>query len=225
MCAGIKEVATALRMEASDDPSAERRSEDGARLERRLEGTARKLDEGVARLDEARSTVGAAGEAVESKGLRAEDFPALARRVGLAEAAVGKALAVAREVRAYVAGALEEVSGKNALPTLVDRVAARAGKPLARAVDEDFPAARKALGIFRTALEARRADAAEAAAARGGLARLRDRRRETADGLEGSPDVAELIATLSEIELEHRQIVQRLRDLAHRLEQAVLHGF
>src|SRR5262249_48231310 len=145
--------------------------------------------------------IGKAIRATESKEVRAADLPERAREVGDAEEAVGKALAAIRDIRADCDAALK---GKKALPGLTARLSEPVGKPFGKAVDEDFPAAQKALAGFRAALEAGKADADKAKGANDAMTQLIDRLSEVRAALDDPPDVGELIATLAEMEWDQR---------------------
>src|SRR5262249_39385041 len=164
----------------------------------------------------------AAIKAVESKDFREADFPPQARRVGQAEKAFEKALEVAREAQADCAAALKELKEKKALPGMTARLEERVGKPLGQAVNEDFPAAQKALGPLRAALEAGKLEADKAKGAGERLARLLNRLGGAQDGLQDLPGTSELITSLSEIERDQRRILVRLEDLEVRLKDELL---
>lgn len=220
--AKLKEAVAAIRKEAPDDLLAERRSREGKELGRRLELAALMLGEEVTRLHDARSHVLAVIKAVELKEFHVANFSAQARRVGEAEKAVGRALEGAREVQADCAALHKELKAKKALPGLTARLEGRVGKPLGQAVNEEFPAARKALGAFRAALEAGKLDANKSKGAGERMAQLLGRLDEAKDGLQDLPDIGELIAILSEIEWEQREILKRIHDLAGRLVEDLL---
>jgi hypothetical protein len=94
-----------------------------------------------------------------------------------------------------------------------------------QAVNVEFPAACKALAAFRATLEPGKWDADKTKGAGERMAQLLNRLNEVGDGLYDLPDIGELIALLSEIEGEQREIRKRVRDLAASLEEDFLKDF
>jgi len=170
-----------------------------------------KLDKEITRLDDVRVNVLVVIRAVEAKKLKEADFPPLARKVGEAEKAIETTLEVVQEVQAGCTSILKELKEKKALPGMTARLEERVGKPLGQAVNEDFPAAQKALGPLRAALEAGKLEADKAKGAGERLARLLNRLGGAQDGLQDLPGTSELITSLSEIERDQRRILTRLR--------------
>jgi hypothetical protein len=214
--ATLEKAVAAIRKESAVDLFAERRSKEGKELERRLEGAALKLGQNIAQLDAARSNVREVSIAVESKHFQEVDLAAQAQRVGDAERSLDRAWEAAREVHADCAAAFQALQAKQAVPRLTARLEGQVGKPLGHAIKEEFPAARQALRACRAALKAGKWDTDITKGTGERMAQLLERLREAKEALDDLPDINELIARLSEIESEQRELEKRLHDLPQR---------